>query len=172
MIAASASMFTITDFDPLLAVLFVPEHEMGKIKPNQKTNLKVDAFDNETFTGTVLRVSPIVDPLTGTFKVTIAVSDNSNRLRPGMFSRIQIEYDMHDNALLVHKQAVNLEDGAETVFVIRNGISMKIPVKTGFANGLRIELLTKNIAAGDTVVTVGQNSLKDSAKVHIISLAK
>jgi len=171
MIATTASMFTITDFDPLLAVLYVPEHEMGKIKPNQKTNFKVDAFNDEIFTGTVLRVSPIVDPQTGTFKVTIAVSDKSDRLRPGMFARIQIEYDRHENTLLVHKQAVNLEDGIETVFVIRNGLSMKMPVKTGFANGLSIELFTEHIAAGDTLVTVGQNSLKDSAKVHIISLA-
>jgi membrane fusion protein, multidrug efflux system len=172
MISVNAAMFKITDFDPLLAVLYVPEHEMGKIKPNQKTYLKVDSFSDETFTGSVLRVSPIVDAQTGTFKVTIAVSDESGKLRPGMFSRINIEYDMHDGAVLVHKQSVNLEDGAESIFVIKNGLSMKMAVKTGFANGMRVELLSGNITAGDTVVTVGQNSLKDSAKVHIISLSK
>lgn len=171
MINTNTAIFKITDFDPLHAVVYVPEHELKKIKANQFVELAVDAYPDESFTGSVLRISPTVDAQTGTFKVTIMVKDISERLKPGMFARIRIEHATHRGTLLVSKQAVTLEDGNESLFVIRNGQSYKVPVKTGFVNGRNIELASvEALAVGDTVVTIGQNSLKDSAKVQIISM--
>ncbi|MDZ7694188.1 MAG: efflux RND transporter periplasmic adaptor subunit [Balneolaceae bacterium] len=64
----------ITVFDPSLAVLHVPEHEMSKlIKNHNEHSVEVDAIHNQTFTGKVLRISPVVNPETGTFKVTVAI---------------------------------------------------------------------------------------------------
>ncbi len=171
MINTNTPIFRITDFDPLHAIVYVPEHELHKIQPDQQVELLVDAYPDDRFKGSVLRISPTVDPQTGTFKVTIMVKDDTERLKPGMFARIKIEHAKHRGTLLVSKQAVTLEDGNESLFVIRNGQSFKVPVKTGFVNGTKIELaFAQELAVGDTVVTIGQNSLKDSAKVQIISM--
>lgn len=170
MISPNAGMFKITDFDPLHAIIFVPEHELRKIKVGQKTDLKVDSYPDQVFTGKVLRINPTVDAQTGTFKVTVEIKDASERLKPGMFARVMIEHDTHKGTLLVSKQAITIEDGNESVYVIRGGQSFKMPVTTGFANGTKIELAIAKLAVGDTVVTIGQNSLKDSARVQIISM--
>ncbi|NIT57246.1 MAG: HlyD family efflux transporter periplasmic adaptor subunit, partial [Aliifodinibius sp.] len=77
----------------------------------QKALLQVDAIKNETFEGKVLRVSPTVDPQTGTFEVTVSIRDESKQLRPGMFGRVRIVYDTHQNALMIPKNAVIEEDG-------------------------------------------------------------
>lgn len=169
MIKANQEVYEITDFDPILAVLQIPEHEMSKLEKGQTARIAVDAIPNQTFEGSVLRVSPTVNPETGTFEVTVALKDESRKLKPGMFGRIRIIYDAHENAITVPKNAVMSEDGINSVYQIRNNIAFRTTVKTGYANGDRIEIID-GLNPADTVVTVGQNSLQDSALVDIVSL--
>lgn len=168
MVNADQQVFKITDFDPLLAVLHVPEHEMAKIKKNQETVIKVDAVRNQTFDGRVLRISPVVDPENGTFKVTVAIRDASRQLKPGMFGRVRIVYDTRENALMIPKEAVMTEDGANSVYVLNAKRVFRRTVQTGYENGSNIEVI-EGLADGDSVVTIGQSSLQDSAQVQIVS---
>lgn len=168
MVNANQEVFKITDFDPLLAVLHVPEHEMNKIKKNQETAIEVDAISNQTFTGRVLRISPVINPETGTFKVTVVINDESRRLKPGMFGRVQIVYDTRKNALMIPKEAVMTEDGANSVYVLNNKLVFRRPIQTGYINGSNIEVV-EGLADGDSVVTIGHSSLQDSALVQVVS---
>lgn len=168
MINADQDVFKITDFDPILAVLNVPEHEMNKIAKGQQTLIQVDAIKGNTFEGKVLRMSPTVDPETGTFEVTVSIRDDSKQLKPGMFGRVRIVYDTHQNVLLVPKNAVMTEDGASSVYVISKSLAYRRPVQTGYINGDQIEVL-EGLTPADTVVTIGQSSLQDSALVEVIS---
>lgn len=168
MVNANQEVFKITDFDPLLAVLHVPEHEMGKIKPNQETTLQVDAISGKTFSGRVLRISPVVNPESGTFKVTVAVRDASRQLKPGMFGRVRIVYDTRKNALMIPKAAVMTEDGANSVYVLNDKLVFRRTVETGYVNGANIEVL-EGLTDGDSVVTIGHSSLQDSALVQVVS---
>ena len=169
MIKTDQEVFKITDFDPILAVLKVPEHEMSKIQQGQQALLQVDAIKKQTFDGQVLRVSPVVDPQTGTFEVTVSIKDKSKQLKPGMFGRVRIVYDTRQNALTIPKNAVMSEDGMNSVYVIKNNLAYKKDIRTGYANGNNIEVI-EGLAPSDTVVTIGQSSLQDSAMVDIVSL--
>ena len=160
-------IFRISDFTPLIGILHVPEHQMNRIKSGQTALFQVDARPNEQFRGYVQRISPVVDPETGTFKVTVAVEDESHRLRPGMFSRIRIVYDQHENVLLVPKQALIEEDTDQYVFVIEDQIAYKRPVQTGYINQDHTEILS-GLEMDDQVVTIGQSSLQDSTRVEIV----
>ncbi len=168
MIRLNDPVFTITDFDPLLAIVYVPEHEMQKIHSQQPVGFEADAIPGKSFQGHVERISPIIDPETGTFKVTIEVNDPTGQLKPGMFTRIRIIYDTRQNILLVPKEAIISEDGVKNVYIIDNRMSFKREVRTGYANGSKIEIVS-GLKQGDTVVTIGQSSLKDSSRVEIIS---
>ncbi|MDZ7682534.1 MAG: efflux RND transporter periplasmic adaptor subunit [Fodinibius sp.] len=168
MISTDQEAFQITDFDPILAVLKVPEHEMDKLRKNQQALIQVDAIAGKTFTGRVLRISPTVNPETGTFEVTVSVSDDSRQLKPGMFGRVRIVYDTHQNALMVPKNAVMIEDGISSVYLINNKMAFRRPVRTGYLNGDSIEIL-EGLSPADTVVTIGQSSLQDSALVEVVS---
>lgn len=168
MIRVNDPVFTITDFDPLLAIVYIPEHEMQKIHHQQSVEFEADAIPGKSFQGQVERISPVVDPQTGTFKVTIEVDDPSGQLKPGMFTRIRIVYDTRQNTLLVPKEAIISEDGVNSVYIIDNKMSFKREVRTGYANGSKIEIVS-GLKQGDTIVTIGQSSLKDSSRVEIIS---
>ena len=167
MVNTSESIFVITDFDPLLAIIHVPEHEMSKLDEDQPAKLRVDALPDTTFEGKVERISPVVNPETGTFKVTLTVNDPSGKLKPGMFGRINVIHDVHQNTKMIPKQAVMEEDGISNVFVIKDRMAFRSPIKTGYVDGDYVEVVS-GLADTSQVVTVGQNSLQDSALVEVI----
>lgn len=168
MVAENQATFRVTDFDPLLAVLYVPERELQKLRKGQPTELVVDAVSDKSFKGKVKRISPVVDPATGTFKVTIEAYDESGLLKPGMLARVDITFDVHDDVVLVPKEAVVVEDGAATLFVVHDSVAYKRTVTTGYDDELTIEI-TSGLDPDLVVVTAGQTTLRDSAKVLVIS---
>lgn len=170
MIPVNQAAFRITQFDPLLAVLHVPERDMIKIRVGQPARLHVDVYAEEVFEGKVDRISPVVDAGTGTVKVTVEMQASGQRLKPGMFGRVSILYDRHENALLLPKDALISEDAEQSVFVVKEGKASKIAVRTGFINSHYIEVL-QGLNEGDEVVTTGQATLKDGAKVEVVTTA-
>lgn len=169
MIGTDQQVFRVTDFSPLQAILYVPEHEMAKIRKDQRAELRVDALPNQTFVGHVERISPVVDSQTGTFKVTVFVDETKDMLRPGMFGRVKIVYDTRENTRMIPKSAVMSEDLAQSVYVIQDSLAFKKQIQTGYTNGLNVEVIN-GLEDGDIVVTIGQGSLQDSSKVNIINL--
>ncbi len=169
MVKVDQPTFRITDFDPLLAVLHVPERELSKLRVGFPAKIAPDALNDMEFQGKILRISPVVDAGTGTFKVTVEVKDRTRMLRPGMFARVRIVHDTHDNVLLVPKDAVLSEDSETWVFLVKDGAVTKNEVQIGYVNTTHMEVLT-GLNLGDTVVTTGLGSLKDGAKIKVVSL--
>lgn len=168
MVTTNEATYRLTDFDPLLAILHVPERELYKLRKGQRAELRLDALPGQNFAGHIERISPVVDPGTGTFKVTVAIRDASRQLKPGMFSRVRIVYDTRERVLLVPKEALVAEDNEAALYVVRDSLAFRQPVVTGYSNDTHIEI-TAGIEAGDVVITTGQNSLRDSSKVEVIN---
>lgn len=167
MVKEDQPTFQITDFDPLLAVLHVPEKEMNKLQVGYPASLKADAVLDSEFKGKILRISPIVNAGTGTFKVTVEAKDKTRKLKPGMFTRVQIVYDTHKDTLLVQKNAILTEDSETWAFVVNSDSVAKKEVKVGYSNSTHVEILS-GLELGDQVVTTGLNSLKDGSKIKVI----
>jgi membrane fusion protein (multidrug efflux system) len=168
MVLANQATFRVTSLDPLLAVLHVPERQMGKLQVGQPAKLGVDAVKGIEFIGKIKRISPVVDPGTGTVKVTVEVHDTSRQLKPGMFARLNIIYDVRKNTMLVPKDAIMAEDKESAVYVVKDSLAFRQVVETGYVNTTHIEVLS-GLAAQDTVVTTGKGSLKDSSKVELVA---
>ena len=160
--------FQISDFDPLLAIMYVPERELGKLEVNQTALLSVDALQGSVFDGKIKRISPIVDATTGTFKVTIEVKDKSRVLKPGMFGRVQVIYDTHTETLLVPKEALIEEDDEVSLFVVQDTIAVRVDVSRGYTDETYVEI-TSGVEVGAQVITAGQGSLRDSSRVEVIN---
>ncbi|HXD82922.1 MAG TPA: efflux RND transporter periplasmic adaptor subunit, partial [Rudaea sp.] len=118
LIQVNQNMFRIVGMDPLQAVLNVPERQLGILKTGQAVQLEADALPTQKFSGDILRVAPVVDAASGTFRVTCEFHDKTGSLKPGMFGRIEIVYDHRDDALTVPRAALVEEDGETAVFVV------------------------------------------------------
>ncbi len=160
--------FKVTSLEPLISYLHVPEREYRRIVPGQTATIEIDALSGAEFAGMVARISPVVDPQTGTFKITIEVSDPSRRLKPGMFGRVSIVHDMHANALQIPRSAVVEEAGQSAVFIVNDGVAERRNITTGYAEDGQVEIL-HGLADADEVVIVGQTSLKNGSKVSVIN---
>ncbi len=167
-ISANDPVFRVTSFDPLVAYLHIPEREYRNIEADQAVSINIDALGGPPVIASVTRVSPIVDPETGTFKITIEIYDEQRRIKPGMFGRISVVFDQHAKVLQVPRSAIIDEVGQTSVFVVENDITVRKIVETGFSNAGMIEI-TSGLTDDDDVVTVGQVGLKPDARVTVIN---
>ncbi|MEO8012199.1 MAG: efflux RND transporter periplasmic adaptor subunit, partial [Dokdonella sp.] len=194
------ALFQIDNFDPLLAVLSVPERELGTLQVGQAVGMHVDSIPGERFEGSIQRISPVVDPSTGTFRVTCEFRDRSARLKSGMFGRLDIAYAQHDNALVVPRGGLIEEDGETAVFVVVAGTAVTpgktaavstlpegkadgepIPVpkwvaqrrliKVGYGDSDHVEVL-EGIVEGDRIVTVGRSAVRDGTAIQVLEAAQ
>ena len=163
--------FRVTGLDPLVAYLHVPEREYRHIEAGQPVGIQIDALSGDPIVAAVSRVSPIVDPQTGTFKITIEIFDKDRRIKPGMFGRISVVYDVHESALQIPRSSLVEETDTMSVFVVEDGAAVRKNVTTGYGNKGMIEI-TSGIEDGEQVVTVGQVSLKQDSKVTVINQAE
>ncbi len=162
----NSPIFRIVDSSRLEATLNVPEREIAKLKPGQAVELTADALPGKRFTGTVDRVSPVVDTGTGTFRVVTAFAGDGE-LQPGMFGRLAINYDQRADALVVPRNAL-LEDGGEpAVYAVRDGKAARINVTLGYSDGGWVEV-REGLASGDAVVIAGKAALRDGSAVQVL----
>ncbi|MEM7081851.1 MAG: efflux RND transporter periplasmic adaptor subunit [Pseudomonadota bacterium] len=166
-ISVGETLFTITDLDPLLAYLYVPEKDFQKLKAEQRVDLTVDALPGQPFVGSIARVSPVVDPATGTFKVTIEVNDDSQALKPGMFGRIAIVYDTFANAVLLPRGAVVESDGRPSVFIADGDKARQQAIITGHISGQNVQVID-GLTGNERVIVIGQNGLKDNGLIKVV----
>ncbi len=170
-IAEGTPTFRVTNLDPLVAYVHIPEKEFRKLAPNQTADVLVDALGGERFTGTISRISPTVDPKTGTFRARVEVPDPSRRLKPGMFARVNIVYERRDDALQLPRNAIVESDGEQMVFVVVNDKAEQRLVRTGLANSGWIEVL-EGLQGDERVVVVGQGGLKTGTAVKVVEDTK
>lgn len=167
LIALNAPVYRIVDNSYLEAVLNVPEREMGTMKPGLPIRMMVDALAGQVFEGEVGRISPVVDSQTGTFRV-VGVFRGQDKLRPGMFGRLNIVYDERDAALTVPRIALIEGSGESAVFVVENGKAVRKVVQLGYVNGEYAEVLG-GVDAGEQVITQGRVAVRDGAEVEILN---
>ena len=161
-------LYRVTGLDPLVAYLHVPEREYRQITAGQPVAIDIDALADQRIFATVTRISPIVDAATGTFKITIEIHDAERRIKPGMFGRMSIVYDRHENVLQVPRSAIVEELDVESVFVVEDGKAVRRLVTTGYGENGMIEI-SDGLTDADNVITVGQVGLKPDAAVTVIN---
>jgi membrane fusion protein (multidrug efflux system) len=161
-------LFGVTSLEPLVAYLYIPEREFRQIAAGQPVAIDIDALGSHRVFAQVTRVSPVVDPDTGTFKITIEISDPERRIKPGMFGRMSVIYDERKNALQVPRSAIIEEMGTTSVFVVVDNTASRRQVQTGFSNKGLMEI-TDGLTDDDRVITVGQVGLKPGAEVSVIN---
>ena len=97
------------------------------------------------------------------------MDSDQTELRPGMFGRVKIVHDTRVNTQMIPKAAVIAEDETQSVFVIKDSLAFRKTIRTGYVNGVNIEVVD-GLEDGEIVVTTGQGSLSDSTRVNVVAL--
>lgn len=169
-ISVNDPAFQVTELDPLIAYIHIPEREFRRLEKGQTADLRLDAIPGLRFQARVQRISPIVDPATGTFKVTMEVPDQDGRLKPGMFGRFNIVWDKRSDVLLVPRVAIVDDDTSESVFVVSDGKAERRPIRTGYVQNGKVEVID-GLNGDEEIVVIGQSGLRDGAVVEVVRRA-
>ena len=160
-------LFTVSDFDPLIAKIFLPEKDVFGLKEGRDVRITLKANDQTRFHGRIRQISPVVDTATGTVKLTIEATAPPQEVRPGAFVTIDIVRETHPQAILLPREAVVRELQDAFVFVANAGVAEKRTVALGLEEGPRIEALS-GVKAGEQVIVAGQGGLKQGSPIKVI----
>ncbi len=169
MYAMAQPLFVVQNITPVKMLINISESNYSKVKKGMEVELVADAFPGETFKGKVNLVYPTIDPRSHTFPVEIIVDNKNEKLRPGMFTRVTINYG-NNFRVVVPDSAVLKQVGADDkyVYVLNEDNTVTYtPVKLGVRMGNRYEIIS-GLNDGDIIVTSGQTRLKNNIEVEVV----
>ncbi len=163
-------LFVMADFEPLLAKVHVPSREFKRLQKDQAVELVLDS-NGLRLTGHIKLISPIIDPTSGTIKITVEVANYPEGTRPGEFAQVHIVTEKRDGSTLAPRGAVLTDKGESVVYVpIEKDDQLTAErriVETGFTDDDHVQILS-GLQPGDTVVVKGQRSLKQGSPLKIL----
>lgn len=160
-------LFQVTDYNPLIARIYLPERDVLGLEEGRTVQIRLDAADQVSFAGRIRQISPVVDTSTGTVKVTVEATEPPKEVRPGSFVSVNIVRETHPEAVLLPREAVLRELQKAHVFVAEDDVAEKRSVTLGLEEGDLIEVIS-GVEAGDQVIVTGQGGLKDGSAVKIL----
>jgi len=165
-VANGTALFSLADMDRLLARVFIPAKEFRSIRPDQPVRLVVSST-GDRLEGRIDLVNPLVDPESGTIKITVEVRDYPPTTRPGDFVEVSIVTDRHTDALLVPRVAVVTERGQRSVYVVEGDTAHQRPVTVGFEDDAHAEIVA-GLEPGELIVIQGQRTLREGQPVSVL----
>lgn len=193
-VAASMStptLFVIAkDLSQMKVMANVDEADIGQVKPGQAVEFYVDAFDNETFYGTVqeVRLNPTTTSNVVTYTVVITANNPEQKLLPGMTATCTIITRQIKDAIAIpvkalkfmpQKKSYDIDKKMQNKNISHNALQ-KIdkkesahvwvnfmdnatfcPVKIGISDGVNVQIVD-GLKAGDSVI-VAQEFLTENA---------
>lgn len=165
MLVPNSSIVSILENSVLTAVIYVIERDYSKVKIGQEAFATTDAFPDQRFSGKIVRVAPLLKETSRQARVEIEVPNQKDVLKPGMFVRIQIEFDRHDDATVVPVTALVKRGGQQGVFIAdpQEKKTSFVPLTLGIVNNDLAEVVKPPISG--MVVTLGQYLLEDGSAI-------
>ena len=157
----------IVNMDQVKVVVNVIERDFSKIKLNQKAEVSVGAYPDETFTGKIGLISPTIDRITRTASVEIIISNRNHRLKPGMFAKVDIIIREKDDAILIPTYAVLEQSDVNKVFILANGKASSELVQLGADQGELVEVIS-GVDVGDSLVVAGHHKISSGEAVRVL----
>jgi cobalt-zinc-cadmium efflux system membrane fusion protein len=158
--SSAPELFTIGRIDQLWMIGDLYEVDLPYVKPGAEVELRVAAFPERVFRGTVDWISDALDPVQRTAKVRCVLANPGGLLRPEMYGTARISAPIR-RALTVPREAI-LRAGDETVVFVegprapdgRQAFTRKPVVASEQLSGDTVPVLA-GLVAGERVVSRG-----------------
>ena len=167
MATAGTPLLTVMDTSATVARAPVPAARAASLKAGDAATLIVPGVIKPVV-GTVIIVSPALDPSSTTVQVWVQAPNPDGALKPGTSVRVTVVARTVPDALVVPEVALlTAPDGSHSVMVVdAKGVARTRPVEIGITQGDRVQV-TKGLRAGETVVAAGAYGLPDGMHVRV-----
>lgn len=168
MYSGQLPVLTVMQINPVKILVNISESYFTNIKVGMPVEISLDVYPGERFNGKVSLIYPTIDERTRTFPVEIKLPNNNNRVRPGMFARVQMNFGTINHVVVPDRAVVKqVGSGSRFVYVYKDGKVSYNEVKLGQRFENEYELIS-GVSSGAFVVVAGQSKLTDGAEVKVV----
>lgn len=156
-------IFKIVRMDTVKVIAAVPEQYIRKV--TTETPVKVDIYPANDLR--IKWIAPTLDPKTRSAEIEIQLENADYKLKPGMFSRLDLILATHRGVFVLPKDNLIAEGGQYFVLLVKDDKISKQLIKTGLESLGMVEIL-EGLSEGDKVVSTVGAHLKDGMEVEIV----
>jgi len=158
---------SLVETDPMKVEFNVPERFLSQVAEGQELDVRVAAYPDESFRGTVYFIDPKVNPETRTVLIKARLPNPDGRLRPGMFSNLTLILQVRQNAVVVPETALMLRGQSTSVFVVNEQALIEArEVNAGVRLAGWVEIAS-GLKVGETVILEGLQKVHPGAQVSV-----
>ncbi len=173
-VGRGAPLFPLQQLDPVYVNFTLPQRQLGDLALGQSVNVMLDAFATP-FTGTITAINSQVDAATRTIAVQATVPNPDERLRAGMFARVEVNLPSGEPQVAVPATAIAYASYGNSVFVVEKmtgqdgkeylGVRQQF-VTLGQTRG-DLVAVSGGLKAGEEIVAAGVFKLRHGAPVQV-----
>lgn len=152
--AQGQTAFRIDDLSSLLVDVQVSEVDINSVALNQPATLTLDAVQNQTYQGQVVKVSQAGDLSSGAVNFTVSVQliDADKQVKPGMTAAVNIIVKQVKDQLLVPNRAVRIVNDQQVVYVLKNGQPQPVKITLGVSSDTESVIAGGDLKEGDLLI--------------------
>ena len=160
---------TVARINNMKVTLDINETDVANVTLGQKVSVFSEGSQGSKVEGKIIQLSKSADIRSRSFEVKAMFPNTADRwYKPGVYVKVNVGVSPHDREIVVPNLAIQSDDTGARLYVIRNGRSYRRQVRLGVTDGV-VTAALEGLAEGDTVATVGVNSIRDSGYVQIVT---
>jgi membrane fusion protein (multidrug efflux system) len=165
---------SLQSLSPVYVDFSLPQQELAQLNPGMRVRVSTDAYPDLLFEGVLTTINPDLDSSTRSVGLQATLDNADQRLRPGMFARVELLLPAEQTVLTIPATAVLSAPYGDSVFVIEpqpatNNVSPGLVVRqqfirTGPARGDFVSLVS-GLKPGVRVASSGLFKLRNGMAV-------
>ncbi|MDR1556152.1 MAG: efflux RND transporter periplasmic adaptor subunit [Tannerellaceae bacterium] len=171
MYSGALPVYVVEQIRPVKLIVNVSESYFTKVKKGMETDVRLDVYGDEVFPGRVNLIYPTIDPASRTFAVELRITNNDERVRPGMFARVTMSFGSLQHVVAPDLSIVKQAGSGDRYIYVYKAANQTVSyqkVELGRRLGNRYEILS-GVEDGDQVVITGQSRLTNGEEVEIVN---
>jgi membrane fusion protein (multidrug efflux system) len=175
-LSPGSAIVTLQALDPVFVDFFVPQQAVAQVRLGQAVTVKIDAFQDQVFSGEISAVNPKVDSNSRNVQIRATLKNADHKLLPGMYATVDIPTGSPQTYVTLPQTAITYSPYGDTVYIVDDKgkdadgkprlLARQTFVTTGATRGDQVAVL-KGVGEGDMVVTSGQLKLHNGTVVLI-----
>lgn len=166
----SLPVVTIEQTNPVKMLVNVSELNYKFVTKGMPVEVRIDAYEGELFSGKVTIVYPTIDNSTHTFPVEVTIENKEQRVRPGMFARATMDFDVQNNVVVPDEALVKQMGAGDRYVYVYNPKTQTVRYqKVILGKHLDDKYEIKSgVNPNEQVVIAGQSRLANGRKVQVV----
>jgi len=164
-LSVGQTITTLVKSNPIKIDFQVPSNYAHSLKVGQTIQM-VTRSNKDTINAKIYAYDPLISETSRTIKVRAVANNPNNKYLPGDFADVLLTLADIKDAILIPSEAVVPQVDKQTIFIVKNGKSVSVPVQIGIRTNRMVEVIS-GANVGDTLIMTGLVTMRSGIPLKI-----